>query len=238
MKDTDSIWNRARADLTIATESGDQDVFLWEHSDRIARWAQQIARLAMFQEQSPDEAAIVAAALYHDAGWVARLQEGDVGRIDILIRAVSDTHFEQSASFMERSLAGLLPEKVLKHASDVIRALGDRQTQLVEPQIISDAESLEEFCLLALWPTIRRGALEGRGVQAVIDTWHRKKEYQFWTARLNDSFRFAPVRNLAKARLAKFERAMTELEQHHKGTDILLAQAPPRADRGDTLAAR
>ncbi|MHC4696929.1 MAG: HD domain-containing protein [Planctomycetota bacterium] len=234
MTSPEAIWNRARADEMIVTESGDQDVFLWEHCDRVARWAQHIARFDAIQEHSPDATAIVAAALYHDAGWITRFREGEVERIDVVTRAVSDAHYEQSALVMERSLAGLLPRKTLRRASEAIRAITDRGTRLIEAQVISDAESLGEFCLLALWPAIRRSAIEGKGVQAAIDTWHRRKEYQFWTARLKDSFHFAPVRDLARARLAKYGRAMMELEQHNEGTDILLAQTPNRAERGDT----
>ncbi len=238
MVDLDSIWNRARDDLIIVTESGDQDGFLWEHGDRVARWARQIARFPAIQQRSPDEAVIVAAALYHDAGWITRFHAGEAGRLDILIKAVPDNHYEQSASAMERSLADLLPQQTLRRASDTIRAIGDRATRLIEAQVIADAEALGEFCLLALWPAIRRGAFEGKGVQTAIDTWRRRKEYQFWTARLNDSFRFAPVRDLARARLARYERAMRDLEEHNEGTDIRLAQAQPRADRGDPLAAK
>ena len=234
----ESIWNRARSDLMIATESGDYDVSLWEHGDRIARWAQQIAKLPVIQAQSPDVWAVVAAALYHDAGWVTRFRAGEVERIDILTRAISDTHYELSAAVMERSLSELLPRKTLKRASDSIRALKERGTRLIEAQVVSDADNLGEFCLLALWPTIRRGALEGKGVQATIATWDRRQEYQFWPARLKDSFYFAPVRKLARARLTKYERAMAELEQHDAGADILLEQRSERVDSGDTLATK
>ena len=54
----------------------------------------------------------------------------------------------------------------------------------------------------------------------MIDMWERKKEYRFWTARLHDSFRFKPVRELAEERLKRFERVMEELREQHKGRDV------------------
>jgi hypothetical protein len=62
--------------------------------------------------------------------------------------------------------------------------------------------------------------LEGKGVQAVLETWQRKREYQFWTARLRDSFRLAPVRRLAEERLCRFEQFMEELAAQQAGSDV------------------
>ncbi len=54
----------------------------------------------------------------------------------------------------------------------------------------------------------------------MIDKWKRKREYRFWEARLNDSFRFEPVRALAEQRLERFGLLMEELEQQHQGADL------------------
>jgi hypothetical protein len=81
-----------------------------------------------------------------------------------------------------------------------------------------------------LWSAIRRGAVDGKGVQAVLDTWRRKKEYQFWTARLNDSFRFEPVRELARRRLEKFERLLEELGDQHAAVDVAALLSVRRDD--------
>ncbi|MFQ5591489.1 MAG: HD domain-containing protein [Phycisphaerae bacterium] len=237
MTEFNAIRSRARDDLVIITESGGEDVFLWEHSERVARWARQIARFPAIQEKAPSEEALIVAALYHDAGWAARVRDGETDRLEILLRPVPDSHYERGASIMERSLSGLVPAATLRRAADALRALDKRKVHLIDAQVIADAENLEEFCPLALWPTIRRGALEGKAVQAVVDTWHRRKEYQFWMARLNDSFRFAPVRELARARLEAYERTMAELEQHNEGEDIAAAVASSAHDPGDALTA-
>ena len=220
MTPLDSIWNRARADLAITTEQGDLDVFLWEHSERVAQGSQWICTLPGVAEQHPDETAVVAAALYHDAGWLSRVRDGDIAAHEILSHPPADSNREQSTLMMEGSLAKVLPRASLERASRTMLTLHDRDVEFIEGKIVADADNLDEFGLLSLWPTIRRGALEGKGVQAVLDTWHRRTEYHFWTARLNDAFRFAAVRAIAKNRLKKLERYMADLQEQHQGADV------------------
>ena len=231
MTQLDAIWNRARTDLVIVSEQGDLDVFLWEHSVRVAQNAQQIATLPIVKEQSPDELTVVAAGLYHDADLAVRVRNGEIAPYEIHVRPPAQNHREQSSLVMERSLAKLLPPDSLKRALEVVRTLHDRDVTLIEGRIVAEAENLDEFGLLSLWPTIRRGAMEGKGVQAVIDTWQKKMEYHFWTARLDDSFRFAPVRAIAKKRLERFEQVMTDLQEQQQGADITMARASLRRER-------
>ncbi len=218
--DWDALRNRARADLVISTERGDEDVFLWEHSSRVAQCANRISKLTEVQSAQPDIVAVVAGALYHDAAWIGRLASGEVQRNEVLIAAVTETHGEQSARVLENSLSRLLPSDSLQRASYAVRTFGARDSDSIEGQIIADANELEEFGGISLWTTIRRGVSEGKGVQAVLDMWRRRYEFRFWEARLNKAFRFDAVRETARRRLELLERFMSELEDQHKGADL------------------
>ncbi len=227
----DAIWDRARADLAITTKQGRSDLLLWEHTTRITRSAQQIARLPMVQAAEPDETAIVAASLYHDAGWAVRWQAGEIEHTEVLLGPTTDANREQAASMLERRVADLLPSKSLHRASRAVRSLTRGGGDSIEGQVVAEADNLDEFGPLSLWLAIRRGMLEGKGVQAVIDMWRRKAEYKFWTARLNDSFRFQPVLELARERLEKSERFVEELEEQHLGRDLPVSDNACSADR-------
>ena len=220
-----TIWNRARSDLSILTEQGDPDVFLWEHAERVARNAEMIAGLPEVAKSSPDGAAVLAAALYHEAGWVARVAAGEATRLDVLVRGIPDAYREQGAGIMERGLSGHLSADSIKRASAAIRTLHDRQIDSVEGRIVTDADNLEEFGLISLWTTIRRGMLDGKGVQSVIETWTRRKEYRFWEARLQDSFHFDAVRRMAEARLENMEQFMQSLSDEQTGSVSAKANA-------------
>jgi hypothetical protein len=217
---SEAIWNRACADLAIPTEQGDPDPILWEHSVRVARYAGWIAKLPEARGSSLDETAVLAAALYHDAGWVTRLRDGEIGRDEILLRPYPDNHHEQGALLLRASLSELMTGDSLASASNAIRTLGARGSDSVEGRILSDADNLDEFGIPSLWLMVRRGALIGKGVQAVIETWRRKKEYRFWNARLRDSFWFGQVREAAEKRLMEFDRLMRELEEQHNANDL------------------
>ncbi len=230
--DLEAIWKRARADLLIPNRRGDPDLFLWEHSFRVARTAQYLLHLPEVRKRAPDDCAVLAAALYHNAGWVSRYRGADADRLELLLGSLSEGDDEEGAHLMERSLSGLLPAGSLQLAAHVTRAVRDRATDLVEAHVVSDANNLQEFGVLYLWPAIRRGLLDGKGVQALLDTWRRKKEYRFWEARLTDSFRFQASREIARSRLEKIERLLAELEEQHNASDVAaIARVPHAASR-------
>ncbi len=220
MTQLDAIWKRAESDLAICTDNGDSDPFLWEHSARVGRNALRIAELPGVANLSPDPVVVVAAALYHDAAWALRVKSKEVSRFEVLVRSPSDDHREHSASYMRECLRDLVPAELLDRAADAVMGLDQRDLGIIEGQIVSDADNLDDFSATSLWSTIRRGALDGNAIQAVIDRWHRRTEYHFWSARLSDSFRFQVVRTLAKKRLAGLERLMHELEEQQAANDF------------------
>lgn len=232
----DAIWKRARADLILPAKQGSGDVFLWEHADRVARSALSIAKLPELAGAGIEQPALAAAALYHDAAWIVRCKDGEIGRLEILLAPAPESTWELSATTMERSLVKLLPTGTLRRAAAAIRSLARQGADSAEGRIIVDANSLDEFGLVSLWGTVRRGMLDGKGVQAAIDMWQRKREYQFWSARLQDSFHLPAVRQLAEQRLRQFEQFMEELALEQSGFDVerLVAQASAGQDKQPT----
>jgi hypothetical protein len=218
--DIDAVWKRARADLMLATSKGEPDSFLWEHSCRVAENARLISHLPEVKTHSPHGEAVMIAGLYHDAAWAAQCRQGEVNRLEIHLAPSSPAACEQAAVLMERSLAELVEPAILELAGAAVRERMDRSSGLVEAHIVSEAENLDEFGLMSFWMAVRRGAVEGRDVQAYLDTWRRKREYQYWRARLKDAFHFEQVRELARRRLSGLEKMVDELEQQHLCLDL------------------
>lgn len=216
----DALWSLARADLVVHTEQGEDDLILWEHSTRVARSALAIAGLPEFQSPRADEVALLAAALYHDAGWIVRFRAHEVTRLEFLTRPLSATYRAAGAELMGERLSEILSPEVLVRAMEAIHELSERVPHLVESQIVSEAEALEEFGLPMLWLGMRRGLLEGKGVRAVLDHWERRQEYQYWSSRLKSAFRVDAVRDVARRRLASFEQWIHELGRQHIGEDL------------------
>ncbi len=226
----DVIWSRARTDLVITKARGDEDVLLWEHSMRVAQNARQIVGLPEAVATGADEAAVVVAALYHEAGWIARLKRGEIEPSDIFVRSTHDDHREEGAAMLGRSMAKLLPGESLTRALHAVRAMDDRNTDRGDALALMDADHLDEFGVISLWPTVRKGFLDGKGVQAAVETWRRRKEYRFWEARLRDSFHFDAVRDVARSRLAQLDEVMQVLAEQQEGKDLARQLRSDRAN--------
>jgi hypothetical protein len=229
----ESIWRQARTDLVI-DERGLQDVFLWEHSARVARTATLIGSLPGVVAHPLDELALTAAALYHDAGWVVQYREGLLTRSEILGRATSDLQRELAAAMVEERLGHLLHGPSLETAVLSIRRMNDHAVTVPETQVLAEAANLDDIGVLSYWQSVRRCSNEGKGVQVAIDTWQRQKEYHFWEARIADAFRFEVVRELARQRLQKFGEFMDLLAYQHGGRDV----AELHGQRGEVVLDR
>ncbi|UCG15210.1 MAG: HD domain-containing protein [Phycisphaerales bacterium] len=220
MANLESIWQRARTDLTIDDGRGQRDTFLWEHSARVARAAVIIAEVPDISPRPLDTTALVAAALYHDAGWIVQCREGLVERSEILVRATCDLQRELAAAMLEERLGSSLPARSLDAAVVAVRRLNDRDVTLPEAHVLADSDNLDCIGALSFWQTVRRCSNDGKGMQAAIETWKRQKEYHFWEARIADAFRFEPVRELARERLSQFSEFMDALAWQHGGEDV------------------
>jgi 5'-deoxynucleotidase YfbR-like HD superfamily hydrolase len=234
MAKKEPIWARAREDLVIDFGQGQEDVFLWEHTERVTRTTAQIAaRAPELRGNEVDLQVLTAAALYHDAGWIVQLRDEAVARTGILCSPLSDLQRDLGASLMEQRLAGLLPAGVLRRAGECIRQLQRRDVAAPEAQILYDADTLDQVGTLVLCRLLRRYGFEGKGLQAFLDTWKSQQEYGYWKARL-ESFRFASVRKLAEGRFAALKSYMSALLREHDGDD--LGQPPPDAGGAETPA--
>lgn len=220
MTKQETIWSRARATLLLTGAPGEEDVLLWEHSARVAQSALAIAVFPEVAALTPDHLIVLVAALYHDAAWVIRFRDGECTRGEVLCRSLSPPQREVSLRHMEQSLSDVVAPALLDRAGRVIRNFADRETVIPEARILADAENLEEVGLASLWPSIRRGAGEGKGVQTMLDQWNRRKEYHFWTSRLKEGFHFAAVREIAVRRLSAYEQVMDQLRLQQACADF------------------
>lgn len=218
--DWETISERARNGFLSEKSTGDLGLLLWEHSERVAQSARKIVSLPEVRSSNPDEVAIFAAALFHHSGWILRARAKQSLAGDQMFAPLSEADRDLGATLLQESLDGVVPAKTLARAVHAIRTSRDRDTNSMEGIVVAEADSLDEFGVLALWSTVRRVSTERRGIQAAIETWQRQREYRFWEARLNDSFRFDAVRSVARRRLARFAVLMEQLAEEHSGSDV------------------
>jgi len=225
-----AVWNRARSDLLIPTEDGRTDPTVWERSSRIARLAVWISELPGMEATRVDRQALVAAALYHDMGWVIQLRRRELRRTEVLIRPTNDAQRELAASFVEQHLPPLLGDASTRAAAHAIRECGHKLTRRLEAVFLAEAMNLDDIGPQALCLLLRRAVAEGKGIEALLEAWHRQQEYRYWEARLKECFRFEAIRELARHRVEALGRLMADLCRFHRLEDVAERLAPPASD--------
>jgi hypothetical protein len=214
------VREHARKVLVVSGTQGRTDLWLWEHSLRVSRLAERIADLPEYASQSPDRLAAVTAALFASAGWALQVTEGSVDSWQMLGRATSDVQRELAAATVQEELAALLPAATVQRAADALRQCNDRYTDLVEAQIVADAENLADIGLAQVLRQFRQYQAEGRPLDLLLSKWQRQKEYRYWDARVNDCLRSERLRAIARVRLQAVERFMDALARELAGEDV------------------
>ncbi len=213
--------------LTLKIDEATSDSWLWEHSERVLRLAQMIAMLPALAAASADLAALAAAALFHDAGWVVEFQQGRWKRWQILGRPTNDIQRELGAALLQEHVGLLLPGATMRLACEAIRQCNDRSTTLLEARLLAEAEALDEVGTMYVLRQLRQYQAEGRPLQQLANGWQRQKEYKYWELRLSEGFRYEATRELARRRLEAVDAFVTAFARDLHGSDVrqLLADA-------------
>ena len=210
----------ARRLLVLPLDDARNELWLWEHSERVMRLTQALPRIPELQGQPIDLEALVAAALFHDAGWALDTQQGRVARWQLLTRPTNDIQRELGAAMLLEEAGHLMPAPLARLAADAIRQCNDRRTPLREARILAEAEALDELGAMYLLRQFRHYQGEGRPLQQIVDTWQRQKEYRYWDVRLNNGFHFETTRGLARRRLQAIDTFMSNLGSDLHGDDV------------------
>jgi len=228
MSQLDVVRKLSRHDFSICTKAGVEDVYLWEYCNRVAKLSIDLSAIVSERKRLPDRLAVAASSLYHNVAWAVIVREEGVCRSHILTRPLTPTEREISVAAMKKTLGGVLAEEIIALAKTAILSMNDRRHDSIEGMILADAEELEKISLASIWSCVRKGLADGRGLQSHIETWHRQKEYHYWTAKLSDGFFFGESITLAKRRLETYKVFMTELEKQMQHQDLPTTDCSPQ----------
>jgi|GEM_PF-397674 len=206
--------------LAIPTIKGSPDRYLIDRSARVLRHCGSIAQLKEVQCFQIDRESLNIAAMFRDAGFARYANQADKAARMVLADLTDEDLRDFSAQIVQEKLVGLLDAQKVERVCGIIMESGNRHTRLIEAMILSDARNLDDMGAIGIFNEFRRYVFHGRGASDALSSWNRKVEYDYWSARLRESFRFEPVRKLAQIRLRTAEKFMKQLEIENRAADF------------------
>ncbi len=227
----DVIWQKARQDLRVCRDDGVDDTLVREHCYRVARMAEKIAAGPEMAKHIINRQALCVACLYHDMGWVLQANAGTLPVKELFLRPTTDLQRALAADWVSKHLDEILEPGALALAAQAIRKCGDRSTDILEAQILAEADNLDLIGPQAVCLMIRKQLAEGKALDDLLSIWERQEEYRYWEARIKDCFRLPSVRRVAERRLGTLRRFMDDLRTTVHLNDLNAGGKLPRLAR-------
>ena len=222
MSGIDELREIARRVLIIATPAGGSDKWLWDRTQRILRNVEQICRLPelVVGDIPVDRFCLTAATYFADTGFSHYVEAGSVPANLVLSDVNSADLRKFSAQIVAGKLGDIITGSKIDKISRIITESANRETDMAEAGILSDATNLDDVGAVGVFNEFRRFAIQGRGVSEVLDSWKKKVDYRYWQARLKEGFHYEAVRKLAFQRFAATEYFMNQLKIEHFSQDM------------------
>jgi hypothetical protein len=206
--------------LAIPTLKGKPDRYLIDRASRVLRHCGSIAQLHDVQCFQIDRESMNIAAIFRDGGFARYAsQEDRVARM-VLADLTDEDLRDFSTQLVQEKLEGVLDGAQISKVCGIIIESGKRDTRLIEAMILSDARNLDDMGAVGLFNEFRRYVFHGYGASEALASWKRKVEYDYWNARLRESFRFDSVRKIAQSRLKFAEEFMEHLRVENIAGDL------------------
>ncbi|MBE0537100.1 MAG: hypothetical protein IH624_15675 [Phycisphaerae bacterium] len=237
MSEINVIRDIARQCLTSPSVGG-ADNWLWDRTQRILRNVEHICRLPelVAADVPIDRFCLIAATLFSDSGFANYAEVEDMGAKLVLADVKAEDLRGFSTQVVSEKLAATLSGAKIDKINRIITESGNRETDMPEGKILSDARNLDDMGAVGIYNDFRRYVFHGKGVADVMESWKRKVDYRYWQARLKESFRFETVRKLAVQRFAATEYFMTQLKLENAAQDLedALLESMEAAGQGAT----
>jgi len=206
--------------LAVPTVKKTADRYLIDRARRVLRHCGSIAQLNDVRQFQIDRECLNIAALFRDSGFARYADQANDFTRMVLADLTDEDLRDFSTQIIQEKLSDLLNPRQLGRVCSIVNDSGKRDTTLIEAMILSDARNLDDMGAVGIFNEFRRYVVHGRGATDALLSWRRKLEYDYWSARLRESFRFDSVRRLAQNRLKAAELFMQSLDIENKAGDL------------------
>lgn len=221
MSDIAKIQQLARQILLAGDESR-CDQWLWDRTKRIVRNCDLICKMPEISDAklAIDRFCLLAAAWLSESGF--SLYDGiDESSWTVVLSEINPADLRKfSLEKVDEVLIGEISDTKVEKISRIITESGTLGTVLTEGRILSDARGLEDMGAIGIFNDFRKYTIHGQSIPDVLAGWTRKLDYRYWESRINESFHFDSVRQVAKRRLNTAESFMKQLSIENLGRDL------------------
>lgn len=120
---------------------------------------------------------------------------------------------ERSASLLVELAGELIEESDLDRVAQLLLDMPTKSPDTDDARLLADAINLDDFGLAGLLNATILAALQGQGIDTLLDGAAKRDTYGYWSARLRDGFHFPPVRAIAEKRLAHLRQTLADIER-------------------------
>lgn len=222
MSGIDEVREIAQQVLTIATAAGGSGNWLWDRTQRILRNVENICRLPDFIDADIpiDRFCLAAATYFADTGFTHYVNAKNAPA-DLVLSDVNPSDLRKfSAKIVSAKLAERMSGSKIDKINRIMTESANRETDMTEAGILSDASNLEDIGAVGVFHEFRRFVIHGRSVSEVLDSWKKKVDYRYWQARLKEGFHYGSVQKIAFQRFAATEYFMSQLKIEHFSQDM------------------
>lgn len=222
MSGIDEVREIAKQVLAISTVAGGSDNWLWDRTERILRNVEQICKLPELEigDIAVDRFCLTAATYFVDTGFTHYADAKDTSA-NLVLSDVNSSDLRQfSVQVVSAKLSEILSGSRIDKINRIITESANRETDMTEAGILSDATTLDDIGAVGVFNELRRFVIHGKGVSEVLDSWKKKVDYRYWQARLKEGFYYAAVQKLAYQRFAATEYFMSQLKIEHFSQDM------------------
>lgn len=222
MAELDTVRDLAKQTLAIHTATGEPDNCLWERSQRLVRNSKHICQLPELGKITlqTDHFCLITAAYFSDAGLAYYLKRENKASVPVISNSNNGDLLDFCTQIIEEELNSVINKARIEKINRIITESSKHFTEMHEAMILSDARNLDDMGAVGIFNEFKRYIIGGKGVCNALKSWERKIDYQYWQARLKESFHFEQVRKLAKKRLSAAEQFMNQLKIETEAHDL------------------
>jgi hypothetical protein len=221
----DRIKEIAKNALMLPASWCERDNFLWERSQRLVNNVNLIASLqeVIDKQTDFDRLSLTSAAYFNEAGLASFLKSEKNAPLQVIPSfsvAGNDHLIYLSTEVVIEQLKSLIPMQTINKINSVIVHSYENGQKDPEAIILSDARNLDDMGVVGIFNELKNYLFAGKGINHLLKSWDSKIDYAYWQTRLDESFHFETVREIARKRLYAAHFFMKQLKLEVCALDI------------------